>query len=287
MLRPEARCVLGDLDAIALELKRMAQERANPAATEILLTIEPLFRSSFPPVVKSMSLGEVDRKQGATFVLPQTPGRTLAGVFICMAQVSERGDLACRDKKVVPYQDVLENYRVEVDLKTGSAHKHPSSGPVEDKISFFRYLILHDDLVSFSSQPVTRARYEALSSLLTTEARGDGKATDEVVDVVKALNELHSMPLKKDGDQLIVTLPFYDRANAVTAPDASSPRAVFVPGPTALLLQPASRVRSVAAETARCEPIRAGAFEGATGAPIVTTCRPEMIQTRANVTVWE
>jgi len=30
VVRPEARCVLGDLDAIALKMKRMAQERANP-----------------------------------------------------------------------------------------------------------------------------------------------------------------------------------------------------------------------------------------------------------------
>ena len=29
---------------------------------------------------------------------------------------------------------------------------------------------------------------------------------------MKALNELQSVPLKKDGDQLIVTLPFYDQA---------------------------------------------------------------------------
>ena len=44
VVRPEPRCVLGDLDAIALETKRMAQERADPAATNILLTIEPLAR---------------------------------------------------------------------------------------------------------------------------------------------------------------------------------------------------------------------------------------------------
>ena len=86
VVRPEPRCVLGDLDAISLEMKRMAQERADPAATNILLTIEPLASSSFPPVVKSMSQGEVHPKQGASFVLPQSPGWTLAGVFICMAQ---------------------------------------------------------------------------------------------------------------------------------------------------------------------------------------------------------
>ena len=38
VVRPEARCELGDLDAIALEVKKMAQERADPAATNILLT---------------------------------------------------------------------------------------------------------------------------------------------------------------------------------------------------------------------------------------------------------
>lgn len=85
-VRPEARCVLGDLDAIALEMKKMAQERAEPAATNILLTIEPLAGSSFPPVVKSISQGEVNPKQGASFVLPRTPDWTHAGVFICMAQ---------------------------------------------------------------------------------------------------------------------------------------------------------------------------------------------------------
>ena len=211
MVRPEARCVLGDLDAISLEMKRMAQERANPTATELLLTIEPLASSSFPPVVKSMSVGEVDFKQGTSFVLPRTPDRTLAGVFICMAQVSERGDRACRDKKIVPYDKVLQNYRVDVDYKTGSAHTHPTSGPVEDKVYFFRYLILHDDHVSFSSQPMSEARYEALPSLLASNAPGGGKAAEGLA-AVKALNELQSVPLKKDGDQLIVTLPFYDQA---------------------------------------------------------------------------
>ena len=152
-VRTEAHCVLGDLDAISLEMKRMAQERADPAATNILLTIEPLVGSSFPPVVKSMSQGEVNPKQGASFVLPQSPGWTLAGVFICMAQGKQGDARACRDKKVVTYDKVLQNYRVDVDYKTGSAHKRPSSGPVEDKVYFFRYLILHDDLVYFSSNP--------------------------------------------------------------------------------------------------------------------------------------
>ena len=92
-VRPEPRCVLGDLDAISLEMKRMAQERADPAATNMLLTIEPLASSSFPPVVKSMSQGEVNPKQGASFVLPQSPGWTLAGVFICMAQ-GKQGEAA-------------------------------------------------------------------------------------------------------------------------------------------------------------------------------------------------
>jgi len=101
---------------------------------------------------------------------------------------------------------------VDVDYKTGSAHKRPSSGPVEDKVYFFRYLILHDDLVYFSSQPMSDARYGALASLLASKAPGDGKGTEELVDAVKALNELQSVPLKKDGDQLIVTLPFYDQA---------------------------------------------------------------------------
>ena len=88
VVRPEARCVFGDLDAIALEMKKMTQERADPAATNISLTIEPLAPSSFPPVVKSMSQGEIDSKQGASLacVLPPSPGWTLAGVFICMAQ---------------------------------------------------------------------------------------------------------------------------------------------------------------------------------------------------------
>ena len=212
VVRPEARCVLGDLDAIALEMKRMAQERANPATSEILLTIEPLAGSSFPPVVKSISLGEVNPKQGASFVLPQPPDWTLAGVFICIAQVSERGDRTCRDKKVVPYDKLLQNYRVDVDYKTGEAHKRPSSGPVEDKVYFFRYLILHGDLVSYSSQPMSEARYEALASLLAPKAPGDGKGTEELVGAVRALNELQSAPLKKDSDQMIVTLPFYDRA---------------------------------------------------------------------------
>jgi len=211
-VRPEARCVLGDLDAISLEMKRMAQERADPAATNMLLTIEPLASSSFPPVVKSMSQGEVNPKQGASFVLPQSPGWTLAGVFICMAQGKQGEARACRDKKIVTYDKVLQSYRVDVDYKTGEAHKRPSSGPVEDKVYFFRYIILHDDLVYFSSQPMSEARYEALASLLASKAPGDGKGTEELVGAVKALNELQSVPLKKDGDQLIVTLPFYDKA---------------------------------------------------------------------------
>jgi len=97
-VRPEARCVLGDLDAISLEMKRMAQERADPAATNMLLTIEPLASSSFPPVVKSMSQGEVNPKQGASFVLPQSPGWTLAGVFICMARETRGGPRLPRQK---------------------------------------------------------------------------------------------------------------------------------------------------------------------------------------------
>ena len=189
----------------------MAQERADPAATNIILTIEPLVGSSFPPVVKSMSQREVDPKQGASFVLPQSPGWTLAGVFICMAQGRQGKTRTCRDKKVVPYDQVLKNYRVDVDYKTGSAHKRPSSGPVEDKIYFFRYLLLHEDVASFSSHPMSDARYEALASLLASKAPRDGKVTDELA-TVKAFGELQSVPLKKDGNQLIVTLPFYDQA---------------------------------------------------------------------------
>lgn len=176
VVTPEARCVLGDLDAIALEMKRMARERPDPAATDILLTIEPIAGPGFPPVVKSMSRREVDPKQGASFVLPQNPGRTLAGVFICMAQRRPGEARACRDKKIVPYDKLLADYRVEVDYKTGLAHKRPSSGPVEDKVYFFRYLILHDGRVYFSSHPMSDARYEELSSLLASIAPAGGKA---------------------------------------------------------------------------------------------------------------
>lgn len=72
-VRPEAHCVLGDLDALSLEMKRMAQERADPAATNMLLTIEPLASSSFPPVVKSMSQGEVNPKQGTRSCCRKAP----------------------------------------------------------------------------------------------------------------------------------------------------------------------------------------------------------------------
>ena len=212
VMRPQARCVLGDLDAIALEMRRMAQERADPAATSLILTIEPLASSSFPPVVKSMSQGEVNPKQGASFVLPQSPRWTLAGVFICMAQGRQGEVPTCRDKKIVTYDKLLQNYRVDVEYKTGSAHKRPSSGPVEDKVYFFRYLIVHEDRVYFSSQPMSDARYEALASLLASKASGDGAGTEELIAAVKALSELQSVPLKKDGNQLIVTLPFYDQA---------------------------------------------------------------------------
>ncbi len=197
------------MEAIAADMHRMARERANPAATELLLTIEPLVRSSFRPVVESLSLTEVDPKR--SFVLPRTPDRTLAGVFICMAEGRQGEARACRDKKIVPYDKLLQDYRVEIDPKTGSIHKRPSSGPVEDKVYFFRYLILQDDFVYFASQPMTDARYKALASLLASKAPRDGKGTEELVGAVKALNELKSVPLQKDGDQLIVSLPFHDQ----------------------------------------------------------------------------
>ena len=195
---------------MALEMHTMAKERANPAATELLLTIEPLVRSSFQPVVESLSLAEVEPER--SFVLPRTPDRTLLGVFICMAEARQGEPRACRDKKVVPYDRIFNNYRVDIDPKTGSVHKRPSSGPVEDKVYFFRYLLLQEDLVYFSSQPMTDARYKALASLLVSKTPGDGKGTDELVGAVKALNELKSVPIQKDGDQLVVTLPFYDQA---------------------------------------------------------------------------
>ena len=160
-------------------------------------------------MVESLSLEDVEPRH--SFVLPRNPERTLAGVFICMAEGGRGEARACRDKKVVPYDQVFNSYRVDIDPKTGSVHKHPSSGPVEDKLYFFRYLVLQDDLVYFSSQPMSDARYKALASLLASKASGDGKGTEKLVGAVKALNELQSMPLKKDGDQLIVTLPFYDQ----------------------------------------------------------------------------
>ena len=55
------------------------------------------------------------------------------------------------------------------------------------------------------------AHYKALASLLASKPPRDGKRTEELA-AVKALGELQSVPLKKDGNQLIVTLPFYDRA---------------------------------------------------------------------------
>ncbi len=129
-----------------------------------------------------------------------------------MAQGAPGEARSCRDKKVVPYDKVLANYRVDINYSTGVAHKRSSSGPVEDKVYFFRYLILHDDLVYFASQPMSEARYAVLTSLLGSSAPRGAKGTEELVAALKALNELQSMPLKKDGDQLIVTLPFYDQA---------------------------------------------------------------------------
>ena len=51
-------------------------------------------------------------------------------------------------------------------------HKRPSTGPVEDKVYFFRYLILEGDLVYFSSQPMSDARYGALASFLALKGTG-------------------------------------------------------------------------------------------------------------------
>ena len=156
----------------------MAQERANPAATELLLTIEPLVRSSFRPVVESMSLTEVE--PGARSCCRVAPIGRSPGSLSAWQKGGKEGGRTCRDKKVVPYDRIFNNYRVDIDPKTGSHHKRPSSGPVEDKIYFFRYLILQDDLVYFSSQPMSDARYEALASLLASKAPQNGKGTEEL-----------------------------------------------------------------------------------------------------------
>ena len=98
VVRPEPRCVFGDQDAMALDMHTMAQERTNPAATELLLTIEPLVRSSFRPVVESMSLAEVEPTRSVRVAAyPRSDARR--GLYLHGRKEARRGSTPAATRK--------------------------------------------------------------------------------------------------------------------------------------------------------------------------------------------
>ena len=209
MIKSEARCSLSDMDAISLEMTRIAEERSDSEQTQVLLTIEPLSEGGFDPVVKSISDSEIDPHHGVEITLPPLSKPVLAGVFVCTAEVQPGSPRSCKNKPSMDYDKILQQYRVEMDYKTGAARKAPRKGLVQDKIFFFRYLIIDGDSIYFQPKGMTDGRYQTLEQSLK---KMGVKANDyaSALNAAKQHGILSSVPLKLEGNSIIVNLPHYD-----------------------------------------------------------------------------
>lgn len=212
-IKSEARCELGDFDAIDLEMAEVARTRKNPGNTVVLLTVENLGTPSeeFKPIVKNISNREVSPKRGVRIQLPKVTKPVLAGVFVCSHEMKAGEPVTCLTKEHGPYKKIFTQYRVDVNPATKMGHFQSRQPQVKDRVYFFRYLLLVDGDVYFSKVGMSDPRYDQLSKFLGTLVLPGEKGFDPELKLVRSFGLLGSVPLSVKEGTIYLDLPHYEQ----------------------------------------------------------------------------
>lgn len=190
-------CTWGDFDAIELDLKHAKIPR-------LLVSLEPLGDSNFPPMVSDISSFDLGKGFVSTYQLPKFSKPTHLAFYIC--KDSEKKN-RCSDKPVVDLQGLLNIYLTP----TGALRKAPgeTGETVEaaDKTYYFAYLLADGNHVYVLKNQPTPADYAKLESYTRSiGSAGIAKLVDE------KSNETHSVQPEVKNDILSLTLPRLNKA---------------------------------------------------------------------------
>lgn len=207
------RCAVGDIDTITLELRRASDQRGESSDTEVLFSLEPLMpedRPRVPPMVQTLSSGEISGKGTLTFDIPQVTKPVLMGFFICLNDDAKASSYrGCASKPVLHYQDVLARHEMKLDVGTRRGIETNPDEPVIDSTYFFGMLLVTPKAAYFATQGWSEQDFATLAKF-GTELGSSDREFKLGVERVRVLSSLGSMPLQWKDGKLNVVLPYYE-----------------------------------------------------------------------------
>lgn len=213
---PEARCTLGDLDAMLLDFRR-AQGKIR-----LQVSLEPLVAAASEGAYSDSPVEKSGRGVLGKFSLnvPYYERPVLMGLFLCSAFIDDNlpNTKLCSDKALLSFNEIMKPHRVDPSKiigPKGKAQPAPmmsrTTQAPRSKIYFFRFLILVRDHILVPSVPMNSERYASLMSYL---ASLDADVTDYdalKAEVEKFATKTTSTPLKVKSNHLEIILPYYSR----------------------------------------------------------------------------
>jgi hypothetical protein len=192
-VRPQARCMPGDLDIIAKDLE-------GAPARRIILTVEPLAaKTNFKPLSREVSEKELFRGFTRDFKIPTAAASTPLGIYLCR-DADQTGE--CGKKSVGNIDDLA--------TQLGDPAKADATRRA-DHVYFFQLLIQTPDRLLFPSsvelggdQEKNLAKYLRLTTDGKQESAGALNRAKELIGAVS------SLPGQPENDGIVLTLPYRD-----------------------------------------------------------------------------
>ncbi len=200
-IKGEPRCFFGDRDAIGMELAKSSGE------AKLLLSIERiagawLARGTSPLAVADITSAGKDLKTGYQLSLAiKVPSQMqLYGIYICKDTKKEN---QCASKKAMSIPDVLSEHNV-------LNKPLPANYQSDDKIYFFKYLLIGPNTLFAPTQAMTEERYVNLNHFFSMLLGKSASAKQQIETAKKIASTLQSRPLGIDEGGIVLTLPGYD-----------------------------------------------------------------------------
>jgi hypothetical protein len=189
------RCMLGDIDIIARDLK------VNKKAERLIASVEPLLDKSPSFEHKSENVSLFELMSGYSIqlniLLKDTPVH--AGIYICN---DTKGTGICSDKRITDLAQLADkNFKQTA----------PTTTDPKDNIYYFAHIMIDKDNIQFFNTHFEDMQYETL----VKSWNGFFPNQNDIIEIInrtKKLNKLinSSLPTSRDG-KIFIELPRLDR----------------------------------------------------------------------------
>lgn len=196
----ERRCGQGDLDIIDTEYQE------NPFMDKrLLLTLEPLFPdpTMMDPLFQVIKHPKDLENYVTTFRIKRFKGEKHLGLFLCR---DTNGEKSCQGKRAVNVAKMAKLY-----AKLQKTPMTLERGVAWDKIYYFQYVVLGDNSIEYlAGTDVSDQRFAKFNKYMTSRMGTDEAYRFTIGQIGGWTQATNSMPLKIEGNTLVVNLPQSD-----------------------------------------------------------------------------